>query len=328
MYNPNHLCVVYASDDNYAPFMGVSMQSLFEHNQEVEQITVYLLDYGVSAENRERLARTAQAYQRTLIFQLVDDCIAQLDLHMGARKISIVSYARLFMCSVIPDTFDRVIYLDCDVIVNDSLLPMWQTELGNALIAGVQDTVDNYYFKAIDLAPDVRYVNAGVLLIHLKAWREEDLQTKFMAYIREKGGNVQHHDQGVINHTCGARRVILSLRYNVTSNTFSFSVKQSRRMFDMSGAVYYTQAEVEEARKSPAIIHFTTGVLGRPWEEGCEHPMRALYSDALAASQWRGKPLQPQKQDLMTKVASFVCNHISTRLFVELFRLLSKRYYQ
>ncbi len=99
-------------------------------------------------------------------------------------------------------------------------------------------------------------------------------------------------------------------------------------MFAMGDMVYYSQQETDEARKDPAIIHYTTGVLGRPWETGCKHPKRKCYTDALEASPWKGMPLKPHNEPLLTKIAAFVSNYISTDLFVEIFRLMSKRYYR
>ncbi len=320
MFNENNICVSYASDDNYAAFMGISMLSLFESNKRAEGITVFILDYGISAENVKKLEKIAEDYGRKLIFCPVEKYISSLDLNMGPRKISIVSYARLFLASIIPEEYDRVIYLDCDTIINGDMLPMWRAPLDDNIVAGVQDTVDRFFLNAVGLPEDTRYVNAGILLLNLRVWREEDMQSKFLDYIKEKGGNVPHHDQGVINHVSGVRRLILPLKFNVTANIFSFSEKVIRRMHDIRGE-YYSQAEIDEARQSPTVLHFTAGILGRPWQEGCRHPKRELYERALKMSPWSDKKPEPNNEKLSVKVSAFVCEHISPRLFAEIYRL-------
>lgn len=322
MFNENNICVAYASDDNYSAFMGISMLSLFESNKSAEGITVFILDYGISGENVKKLEDIAEKYQRKLIFCAVDDYISTLDLNMGPRKISIVSYARLFLASIIPADYDRVIYLDCDTIINGDMLPMWRAPIGDSIVAGVQDTVDRFFLNAVGLPDGTRYVNAGILLLNLKIWREENLQSKFMDYIREKNGNVPHHDQGVINHVSGSRRLILPLRFNVTANIFSFSEKVIRRMHDIKGE-YYSQSDIDEARESPVVLHFTAGLLGRPWQEGCRHPKQELYKAALALSPWSDKKLEPNNEKLSVKISAFVCEHISARLFAEIYRLMN-----
>ena len=320
MNENSELYVSYASDDNYACYMGISMLSLFESNKDIENIVVYVLDYGIGDFNRQKLIEVAEKYQRTIVFTAVDDLIASLKLNMGPRKISVVSYARLFLTSIVPNNIDKVIYIDCDTIVCNSLLPMWNVNLENALIAGVQDTVDSYFNRIIKLSQDVRYVNAGILLINLRLWRKENIQNSFLEYIEEMNGTVPHHDQGVINHVCAERRVVLPLRFNVTSNIFTFSEKTIRRMHGISGK-YYTQREIDEARKNPAILHFTTGLLGRPWEENCRHPHKDKYEKTLESSPWYGRAKLSDTMKLSVKISRFVCEHISSALFGEIYRM-------
>ncbi len=321
MFDRERICVAYASDNNYAPLMGISILSLFRSNTQAKGITVFILDNGISDDNKEKLNDVAGQYGRELVFIPVTEYLGKLKLNMGARKISVVSYARLFLSSIVPDTCDRLIYLDCDVIVNDSLLPMWQTELDNALIAGVQDTVDKFFLDKIRLPHKSRYINAGVLLLNLELWRKEKLEQTFMTYIDEMDGNVPHHDQGVINHTSGERRGVLPLRYNVTANLFSFTEKMVRRMYLMDGE-YYTQGEIDEAVRNPAVLHFTMGLLGRPWEEGCRHPKQILYHENKELSPWRSLEQKPDSMSLMTKIAAFVCRH-TPNLFAQIYRFSS-----
>lgn len=320
MNERSELYVSYASDDNYSCYMGISIVSLFESNKDIDDIVVYVLDCGIGDSNRQKLMEVAEKYKRTIVFKAVDDLVTGLKLNMGPRKISVVSYARLFLASIVPDSVDKVIYIDCDTIVCDSLLPMWNVNLENALVAGVQDTVDSYFNKIIDLGQGIRYVNAGILLINLSLWRKENIQNSFLEYIDEMNGTVPHHDQGVINHVSAERRVILPLRFNVTSNIFTFSEKTIRRMHGISGE-YYTQSEIEEARKNPAILHFTTGLLGRPWEENCRHPHKDKYEKALEISPWHGRAKLPDTMKLSVKASRFVCEHISPALFGEIYRM-------
>lgn len=318
MSMPKELCVAYATDDHYARFMGISMLSLFKANHSGRRIHVFLLDYGVKPENRQRLESIAQQYGQQLDFVSVEDQIAKLKLNMGARKISIVSYARLFLGSIIPGQYEKILYLDCDTIIDDDLSMLYDTELGDNLVAGVQDTVDGFYLNVIGLAPDCRYVNAGILLINLAAWRQEDMESRFMAFIEKFSGNVPHHDQGVINGVCGARRVILPLKCNVTTNIYSFTPKMIKRMYFLSS--FYSQAEVDEARQKPTILHFTTGLLGRPWEQNCQHPQKEKYTAIANESPWRDTPLDPDTMKKSVKLAAFAIRCMPNGLFAELYR--------
>lgn len=298
------MCVAYASDDGYAGLMGISMLSLFITNEAAQELRVFVLDFGISEDNRQKLTKTAGEYGREIEFLRVDELADRLPLNMGARKISIVSYMRLFLSSLLPPQYDRVLYLDCDTIICDDIGDMYRTDMGDSYIAGVQDTVDAFFLKAIGMEEGCRYVNAGVLLINLAAWRADGLEAKLIAFIEKFGGNVPHHDQGVINGSCGMRRKILPLRYNVFSNIYSFTSKMIRKMYSLN--VYYDNEELLRAREAPAILHFTTGLLGRPWEENCKHPQKDKYLQAAKKSMWSDIPLRPDGMKTTVKIAAFV----------------------
>ncbi|MDI9469402.1 MAG: glycosyltransferase family 8 protein [Bacillota bacterium] len=314
------LHVVYSSDDAYACFLGVSMLSLFKNNQDFKQIHAYILDCGIGGENREKLLRIASEYRREISFLSVKSALEKLRLRQGAHVISVASYARLLMAELLPQTCGRALYLDCDTIVKDSLRGLWEYDLAGALIAGCQDTVDQYYLKVIGLPDHIRYLNAGILLIDLALWREEDILQAFMEVIERFGGKVPHHDQGIINSACGSRRAILPLRYNVNSNLYSFSARTIRRMYFLDD--YYSQQEVDEAVAHPAIIHFTKGLVGRPWEEGSGHPERDTFWQYVKESPWPDLPMLPDSRGKSIKLFTFFYRLMPRRLFEIVYRSL------
>lgn len=315
------LRVAYGSDDNYAKFMGISMYSLFEANTAFERIVVYILDCGITPENRQRLQQVADQWQREICFIDMNAAVESLDLNMGAHKIAVASYARLFMASLLPEECQRVLYIDCDTMICDSLAPLWQTEFGTSLIAGAQDTVDSYFLDVIGLPKGTKYVNAGILLANLAAWREENLQEQFMALIRKFGGNVPHHDQGTINAVCGARRVIIPVRYNVTANLYSFSAQTIRKIYFLDA--YYSQEELDVALAEPAIVHFTTGLLGRPWEENSTHPRKERFWTIVEKTPWKGLQLKPDTRGLGLKAFIFFHKIVPRPVFEFVYRNIS-----
>ncbi len=294
--NENKLCVAYGADDNYAKYLGISMLSLFQTNKDFDEINVFVMDCGIEEANKEKLVSIAKEYNRVIQFISMKDYVDGLDLNMGARKISTSSYARLFLASVIPPAYNRILYLDCDTIVTDTIAEYWNTNLDGYMAAGVRDTVDKYFLKKIGLTQEHYYVNAGILLINLEAWRESKIQQQFMAFIRKFNGNVPHHDQGTINAVCSGKILTVAPRYNVTSNVYTFPAKTIKRMYFMDS--FYEQKELDEARKNPAILHYTTGLVGRPWEEKCTHPRKGAYIKAAKKSPWRDDKILPDSRSL------------------------------
>ncbi len=321
MKQSQSLCVAYSADDNYAKYLGISMLSLFLSNKDFAAIQVFVLDCGIGDGNKEKLRSLAKEYKRNIEFRSMERAVSGLELTMGARKISIASYARLFLSSIIPKEYDRVLYLDCDTIVLDSLLMLWNFELQDYLVAGVRDTVDSFFLKKIGLKGEDYYINAGILLINLAEWREKHMEQRFMEVIKSFGGKVPHHDQGTINAACSNMKLIVSPRYNVTSNIYSFSAKTIKNIYFMES--FYSQQELDEAKSNPAILHFTTGLVGRPWEEKCSHPRKDAYYRVAQLSPWKNDPLLPDSRKFSVKAFAAFYKYTPHVLSETSYRLLS-----
>ncbi|MDF2540322.1 MAG: hypothetical protein K0S47_40 [Herbinix sp.] len=321
MEESKRLCVAYAADDNYTKYLGISMLSLFQSNKDFTEIVVFVLDCGITNSNKKILISIAEKFGHIIHFLSMEVAVTGLNLNMGSKKISIASYARLFLSSVIPETYSRILYLDCDTIVRTSIADYWNMDLTGYMVAGVHDTVDRYYIKKIGLEEDDYYVNAGVILINLVGWREKHLEKQFMDFIRKNDGNVPHHDQGTINGVCMKRKRIVELKYNATSNIYCFSAKTIKRIYEMDH--YYSQKELEEVRRNPAIIHFTGGPMGRPWEENCTHPMLEEYRRVTLESPWRDDPLLPDSRSFLVKTFAFFYKHMPIYLSEVIYRSTS-----
>ncbi len=312
------LYAAYAADDNYAKYLGISMLSLLQSNEGFLEIEVFVLDCGIREPNKEKLKSIAGRYHRVIRFLSMKEAVSALDLHMGIRRISIASYARLFLASVLPESCTKLLYLDCDTVIRDSLEEFWNVDLEGCMVAGVRDTVDRFFLKKIGLKPDEYYVNAGVLMINLKGWREAKLEKRFLEFIQRFEGNVPHHDQGTINGVCIKQKRIVSPRFNAISNFYSFSAKTIQSIYFMNS--FYSQEELDEAKRNPAILHFTTGLVGRPWEEHCIHPMKEEYQKAAKASPWKDNSLLPDSRKKSVKVFSFFYYHMPLFLSEVLYR--------
>ena len=312
------LCVAYASDDNYAKYLGISMLSLFRSNKDFTAIEVFVLDCGIGHINKEKLLSIAKHHDRDVSFIPMEETISGLDLNMGTRRISIASYARLFLSSIIPKSYDKILYLDCDTIVRDSLADFWNIDLGENMVAGVWDIVDSFFLKKIGLNVEEYYVNAGVILINLAGWRETHLEKQFLDFIRKFNGNVPHHDQGTINGVCRQKKYIVSPKYNAMSNIYSFSVRTIKRLYFMDR--FYSQEDLDGAKNNPAILHFTTGLVGRPWEKNCTHPMQEEYLKVANVSPWKDDPLLPDGRKFIVKSFNAFYNHMPLSLVEAVYR--------
>lgn len=288
------LNVIYSSDDNYAQHLGVSMYSLLKCNQDFSTVSVYVIDNEICQENIQKLNQVvAQFPNAKLIFIPFKSWKDKLKLDMQ-WNISISSYARLFMASMLPENLEQVLYLDCDTIVCDSLKELWNTKLDGFVLGAVQDNIGNQTKEAVGMSPEKKYFNSGMLLVNLSQWRAFNMESQCLQFIEAHNGSVTHHDQGVLNGLCQNKVRILPLRYNLMTIHFMYTRAQIIRFFG-ENAQFYSEQEINNAKRAPAILHFTPSFTCRPWVKGCAHPLKSFYWDTLTLTPWTGA--KPEKNN-------------------------------
>ena len=121
--------VVYSSDNNYIPHAAASIVSLVENNKSFEKINIYFIQNCISVENRDRLESLTKRYEQLSIIWLdFSKWIKQLELNME-WNISISAYARLLITEMLKNDINKVLYLDCDIIINQSIEDLWNIDI-------------------------------------------------------------------------------------------------------------------------------------------------------------------------------------------------------
>lgn len=305
------LNIVIAADNNYLPYAAICIKSLFETNHEFNHIKIHLLGNNLTTESIQKFASIFENPNRDFCLYSVSDIETRLQTSVP-KTIAITSYARLFICSILPKDIDKVLYVDCDIIFNNSIFNFFNTDLEDNLVGGVLDTFMNTRAKDLIRIPtNEPYLNAGVLLIPLKKWREENLEQKFIQFLLENNGNVYHHDQGIINAVCKGRKMIFPPIYNASSFYFSHPY----RVLAKRNTPFYNKKEVKTAKKSPIIIHYTCGYLNRPWIKHCHHPLAKLFQKYKQMTIFASLPLQEDNRSARERLDGFVFRNAPFLLF-------------
>lgn len=279
--------IIYSSDDNYARHVGISITSLYDHNQDTKKLTVFLIDDGISEENHHRLDAIAQKYGRQIQYIPFGPYKERLTLN-NRWEMPISAYARLFVAEMVPADVERLLYLDCDTVICDSLKELWETDMEGKTIAAVEDVASCVFQPETGTPEPYRYICSGVILIDLKKWRNIGALDTMLRYLDEKSGQVLHHDQTILNGVFWNDCHILHPRYDALTPTFIMSYKNLKAYFKLWDR-YYTKQEIEQSVKRPAIIHYTSAHIGRPWENS-RHPKARIYQKYWKGSAWKDIP--------------------------------------
>jgi lipopolysaccharide biosynthesis glycosyltransferase len=281
--------ILFSSDDNYARHLGVAIDSLLLHNIDVPKIRLFIIDNHISQLNIDKLESVVNSFKNSEIFFIpFESYVKKLSLNL-AWPISLSSYARLFVGEMLPADVERVLYMDCDIVVKGSLLKLWNWDLGDNCLGAIQDTIPARTKASVGLSPTQPYFNAGVLLIDLKRWRQNKVGERCLAFIDSHAGRVSHHDQGVLNGVLMGQWARLPLKYNVMTVHYMMSQNKIRKFYK-DDATFYDSYETEDAIKKPVILHFTPSFTVRPWEKNCSHPFRDDYKGLYLSLPWKDVP--------------------------------------
>lgn len=278
--------ILFAIDDNFAPQLSAAIISLCENNRDADQIHIYVLGMDLAEQTVANLTGCATRYGRDLTVIDAGDFM-QSFRGFDTGGWNKVVLARLLMGSYLPESCHRVIYLDADMIVVDSLRPLWETRLapGKALGAVIEATIDDGRLRALDLM-DSWYFNAGMLLVDLDRWRAQNCEARLVEYCRVNGDHLTANDQDAISGELKGQIQPVPVSYN-WGNTYEFYPYEFLRGL-MGQVAYYPKAEYEYAVAHPAVIHFWGE--DKPWRAGSTHTYAREYDSYLSLGPYAGTP--------------------------------------
>lgn len=321
-YKQNEINVVYCCSDLFSEVCAVSMVSLFENNRHLSEICVYVIDDQISEKNKQRIWDMAAVYGRKVFFiPLPDPSVFYNDDRFTIGTLG-HTYARMILGDVIPETVERIISLDSDTMVLDRVDELWNVDMKSYPIAGVDDCMGKVALvKTQHMKPDSVHCNAGMYLINLKVWREENWTEQFHQYIKrlfDKGIALGGYEEEVINHTLGERMMVLHPKFNLMTLEQVLSYKELLRFREPIH--YYTEEEIQEAKEHTVITHTTNFfyVRKRIFEENSDHPMRGQYEKYRALTPWKDEPAMTVRSNIKQKMMKNVWHCVPRALSIRI----------
>lgn len=278
----------YTSDNNFAPQLGAAICSVCENNRAADSICFYIGSLGISEENQTLLADLTRKYHREIHFIELGDIRSLIGFSFDTSGWNPIVLARLVVDKLLPESVERVIYLDGDTIVRGDLSDMWNTDLKGCIIgASVEPTVNRARKESLGLKGQ-HYINAGVLLIDLARWRKEKAGEQILSFYAAHEGKLFANDQDAINGALAGKIYTLSPTYNFYNIFWYYPYRVLCKL--EAPAECFPKDVIDDALKNPAIIHY----LGedRPWRRGNTHRYTADYQHYLSLTPWKDTPME------------------------------------
>ena len=279
--------VFYFSSDMFVEVAATSMISLMENNRSFDEIHFYLVDDGIKDENKKKLVDMVHRYDRKIDFIPAPDPCEMLRYPFKDKYQMGHSYVRMCVGSLLPKSVERVLCLDSDTLILGDLTEFWNINMGKNVLAGVVDCMNlRAYSRQFALSGDEIYCNAGVFLVNLIQWREQNIEEDIIDIINKKNGNVFFFEQTLMNYCCRGKIVKLHPKYNAYTLFYAFDYQNL--LCWRKPTFFYSELEVMEAKEKPVIAHLTRNfyMLSRPWVEGCDHPLTKIYLKYKRKTPW------------------------------------------
>lgn len=301
--NSNPINIVCATDDNYAPYCGVMLTSVFENNKGRELNAYVLIDKPLSEVNQKKLGWLTQSYQAKINYCLVDNQVfSKFPLRgFGAERgqWSMVTYYRLFAEELLPKDVEKVLYLDCDIIVDGSLGELFDAVWNDVAVGVVTDMSYNQkeFYERLQYEEEKGYFNAGVVFINLDYWREHGIGQQCMDYLENHYDRIWNNDQDVLNVVLRDKKLTLPVRYN-------FQVQFLMSYFYPTYSPQL-QEDIKETTQ-PIIIHYAAEL--KPWMAYYySFPFYRTWQKYKKLSPWHRMPEQLPKS---RRFAAFIRRYV------------------
>ncbi|XOV91911.1 MAG: glycosyltransferase family 8 protein [Bacteroidota bacterium] len=233
-------------DRDYAPHFVTMCCSLFENNRD-SFFEIYLIFDELAEGDTIKIEKLFEKYEQSIRLIKVDK--RQFQGFPISAHATLANYFRISLPDILPQELDNVLYLDCDLIINGSILEIWDYQNDDvALHAWGYPNSE----RKIALNLDGDYFNSGVMLINLKFWRQNKVGSKVVKYIEENRDLIEFWDQDAFNAVLKNDWQPLGQEYN------------------------YTKGEdFKKEGIQPHIIHFVG--MHKPWNPHCKHELKWMY---------------------------------------------------
>lgn len=262
-------------DRNYLPPLQVLLTSIYINNG--GNFTLYLMHSDIPESELETVNKQCEAFNIRLCPVSADS-----SAFSGApvtKQYPQEMYYRLLAPHLLPPEVHRVLYLDPDILVINSLRPLWETRLDGKLFAaashkGKTELINN--INQVRLGTESKYFNSGVLLIDLDTGRREIVPEELFRYAEQHSKTLLLPDQDILNAMYGDRTLELEdTLWNYDARNYNTYFLRSAGLCDMDWVLSNT-----------AVLHFCGK--SKPWRSGYLRRFGILYKHYIQLTRRTG----------------------------------------
>lgn len=266
------------ADKNYYLPLETLLKSFCNQHQGAK---IYILHRDIDEEWLVTLTELLDLFDNRLLPVKIED-----DVFAGYKTLSHISdttYYRLLIPEIIGES--RILYLDSDMVIDGSLTPLYEMDLGDKVVGAVQDLYIDCVTHHYSFAPEFEhYFNAGMLLIDCERWRKEKITQHSFMLAKQFQQVLLYADQDILN-------LVLHKKWKMLPREYNVQVAARFPLINRDLGQFVELAENLDG-KMPVIYHYTTH--RKPW---LNHP-EARFSEMFwqyANLNWQDVWIQSQR---------------------------------
>lgn len=261
-FEKNNIAIAFAANDAFVPYMATMIYSVIANGSKDNNYDFVVLESEISAQNQKTLLQMVEPFKNvSLRFADVTEYIKGYTFFVGNKEnFTKESYYRLLLPELM-ENYQKVLYLDGDMVALTDVAELYQTDLGNELLVSSRDFcgmieyynptagLKKYRDKELGLKKPNDYFIAGMLLFNIPAFRAAYSTEYLLDFATSRPW--RQHDQDVLNVLCQGRVKLVSAAWDVMAPEFNEYLPGELK------------AELDASLADPKILHFGGDM--KPW---------------------------------------------------------------
>lgn len=267
-FKKDNIAVVLSANNYYVPYVATVLSSILTNSSAKYNYDILLMNKDINPHEQKKLKSIIEDKSnfslRFINVSRFEESFKSLFLR---GHFTIETWFRLLLPEILPD-YDKVLYLDSDLVVNADIAELYNTNIDKYLLAACHDAdtaglyngfepkKKNYMDNILKIAKPYDYFQAGVILFNLAEFRKQlktDETLKFAASYEW-----ELLDQDVLNYLAQDKVKFVDMAWNVMYDWNYIRIKKI-----VSRAPKYLQDEYMTAHANPKIIHYAGP--DKPW---------------------------------------------------------------
>ncbi len=275
------VAIVFGIDKNYTMPLTVCIRSLLESSRGPALKDIYILHSELEEGQKDPVRNSLVGLGNFELHWIPVKPEIFASLSPGLPHVSRATYFRFLAPSLLPESVEVALYLDCDTVVRDDVEklfahfdPVWKLQ-------ACRDYVGYFSCPILQLKelgrfgidPEAAYFNSGVLLINMKTWRKEKLAERILDFAADNPDCLFIADQNSIN-------IVLYKQIGTLPPEWNTQAIYPKLLDGTWTFPYIPQPSMAEAK----IYHYTSEI--KPWNTGANLEAAVYFHEARSRTAW------------------------------------------